>query len=419
MRHVLIDIKEISFMDPKEKNEYVTNEIPKRVSAVLDDIIAALTSPLTPEEEKAEEPIDNTPRIVVKGSLEDVNKYFYQRSWSYGMPIVPPTEEAVKAMLEGTDLPPDHVVAKVPPMKGKATVEKIAINGVMAGCLPIHMPVLIAAVEALVDPRIWMEAYTISVASWAPLLIVNGPIRHDLDISCGNGCFSPYNRANAAIGHTLGLLIMNLGGVRKGFEDKGIFGHEGHFGMCIGENEEESPWEPWHQFCGFDKEDSAVSIFWPNSREFMLLGRDPEPMLRTLCERAASMGFDPGCAFIFCPEAAQTLADFGFSRQHFRDYMVEYARRPAHEINVGWMRDNNHELPGIVLPAEPTRLIKKFFSDKHLPVIVSGMSYGNSVCMYGGGGDHGGPVTHRINLPKNWKGLVEKYKDYRRVEEYK
>jgi len=96
---------------------------------------------------------------------------------AFGLPIMPPTEEAVKEMLKGTDLPADHVVARIPPMMGKATVEKIAINGVMAGCLPTYMPVLIAAVQALVDPRMWIEAYTCSVASWAPMLMINGPIR--------------------------------------------------------------------------------------------------------------------------------------------------------------------------------------------------------------------------------------------------
>jgi hypothetical protein len=413
LRHAVLDIGDISFMDIREKEEFVKDEIPKRVSEVLNDIIAGLTTSLTAEEKKPEIKTEKLPRIVAKGNIHEINEYFYKRGWAYGMPIIPPTEDVVKEMLKGTDLPPDHVVATIPLMNGKATVEKIAINGVMAGCLPTYMPVLIAAVEAMVDPRFWIEAYTCSVASWAPMLIVNGPIRHDIDINCGVGVFSPYNRANAAIGHTLGLLIMNIAGIRGGIEDKGLFGHEGRFGICIGENEEESPWEPMHQFYGFNKEDSAVTLFFPNSRQFMLLGKDPEPMLRTICDSVGYMGFDPGCAFIFCPEAAEVLHRYGFSRTDFRSYVVEYARRPVQELNVGWMRDNNHVLPNVVLPAESTRTVKKFFSDLHLPVAVAGMSYGNSVVMYGGGGDHGGPVTHKITLPEKWDELVEKYKDFR------
>ena len=108
--------------------------------------------------------------------------HFYNKGMAYGFPIIPPTEEAVGRMLEGSDLPPDHVVAKMPPMNGNATIEKIAVNAVMAGCLPTHMPVLIAAVEAMVDPHMWFEAYTTSVANWAPMMMVNGPIRDDIGI---------------------------------------------------------------------------------------------------------------------------------------------------------------------------------------------------------------------------------------------
>jgi hypothetical protein len=204
---------------------------------------------------------------------------------------------------------------------------------------------------------------------------------------------------------------MNIGGVRGGFEDKGAFGHEGRSGMCIGENEEESPWEPMHQFYGFNKEDSTVTLHWPNTRQIMTFSNDPPAMLRGLCDSVQAGGFDPGCVFIFCPEAANTLHHYGFSRTAFTDYIVEYARKPAAEVPVRWMKGNNHVLPGTVLPAEPTRMAKKFYSGLHLPVVVAGMSYANFVLMLQGGGDHGGPVTHKITLPKNWNKLVAKYKD--------
>ncbi|HVN97450.1 MAG TPA: hypothetical protein VMT62_13555 [Syntrophorhabdaceae bacterium] len=409
MRHVFLDIPDIS--DNKNIDHWMGGELSRRVAAVLDDIVAALTKPLTPEEKNPPKPPKALPRIVVKGNIQKVNDFFYDRGWSYGMPIVPPTEESVKEMLRGTDLPPDHVVAKIPLMNGKATVEKVAINAVMAGCRPTHMPVLIAAVEAMVDPRMWLEAYTCSVASWAPLLIVNGPIRNDLNINSAGGVFSPYYRANAAIGHTLGLLIMNIAGIQGGIDDKGWCGHEGRFGICIGENEEESPWEPLHQFYGFNKEESAVTLFFPNSRQFMFFGDDPAAMLQTLCDGLQPMGFDPGCAFIMAPSAARILHNYGMSRKDFRSYIVEYARRPAPEVNLRWMRGNNHLPKTVVLPAEPSRTVRKFFSDLHLPVVIAGMSYGNGIVAYGGGGDHGGPVTHKITLPKNWKKLVAEYKD--------
>jgi hypothetical protein len=154
------------------------------VTAAMDDVVTALTKPLTAEEKSPKPKEAEKPsKIIFKGNLEEVNTFFYRRGWAYGMPIIPPTEEAVAEMLMGTDLPPDHVVAKIPPRSGKATVEKIAVNAVMAGALPTYMPVIIAGVRAMVDPKIKIVGYSCSVASWAPLWIINGPIRHDLNVN--------------------------------------------------------------------------------------------------------------------------------------------------------------------------------------------------------------------------------------------
>lgn len=409
LRYVEIDIPDIS--NETDIKEYVNTFIPQKVAATLDKIIAAATSPLTPEEKSPKIPAQNLPRIVHEGSLDEINKFFYKQGWAYGMPIMPPTEEAVKEMLKGTDLPADHVVAKIPPLMGKATVERIAVNAVMAGCLPTYMPVLIAAVQAIVDPRMWLEAYTCSVASWEPVLIINGPIRHDLHINSGVSLFSPYYKANAAIGHALGLIIMNIAGIRVGVEDKGIFGHEGHFGVCIAENEEASPWEPMHEFYGLNRKDSAVTIFWPHMRQIGMFGKDLGSILKGICDSVTAFGFDPGCAFIFCPETAQFLNENGYSRKNLTAYIYEYARKPATEVNIRWMLGNNHIPKEVPLPADPTRSARKFFSSKHLPILVGGLNYSWGVAMYSGGGDHGGPITKKVNLPKNWGKLVDDYKD--------
>ena len=166
-------------------------------------------------------------------------------------------------MLQGTDLPPDHVVGKIIPRLGKATVEKIAINAVMAGALPTYMPLLIAGVEALLDPESAFDTFGVSTGSWAPFWIVNGPIRHDLQINSGYGALSPGNVANAAIGRALGLIIKNIGGIRKGVEDMGVLGNPGKYTLVIAENEEGSPWEPLHVERGFNAQDSTVTLFFP------------------------------------------------------------------------------------------------------------------------------------------------------------
>jgi len=379
------------------------------VAEVLDELVTALTTPLT-DEEKAPKKVEDLSGFVFKGSLGEVNNVFYQKGWTNGMPIIPPTREALEEMLTGTDLPRDHVVAKIPPMLGKATVEKIAVNAVMAGCLPTYLPILIAAVEGMVDPVIHLEGWTCSVSSWAPMMIVNGPIRRDISINGAGAVMSPYYKANATIAHALALIVMNISGVRPVLEDMSEMGHESRFGMCIGENEEASPWKGLHTDYGIDAEGSAVTLFWPSQRT-SFYGKDAAGLLKNMCD-IAILGWEPGSAFVISPGCAEILAKAGWSKKDVRSYLVEYARRPADELNVRWMIGNNH-LPEncVPMPAETSRSVRKYWNDDHLLIIVGGSNYGASGVSYGGGGDHGGPVTKKLQLPKNWKALVEKYKD--------
>lgn len=383
------------------------------VAAVIDDVIAALTKPLTEEEKSPTKEVGEASRIVFEGSLEEVNRFFYKKGWAFGMPIIPPTEEAVREMLAGTNLPVDHVVARIPPMLGKATVEKIAINAVMAGCLPTYMPVLIAAVQALADrPKIWLEGYICSVASWAPLLCISGPIRRDLHVNSGVTLMSPYYRANAGIGHALGLIIMNIGGTRPGMEDMSFVGHEGRYGMCIAENEEESPWEPLHVDYGFNKENSTVTLFWSNGRQYIGGGGNAANILRRLCDNINVFAWDPGCLLIMLPSTAKVLADAGLTKKDVISYLVEYARVPAADVNVRWFRESHHEPKEFLLPLDdPTRSMRKFYSSKHTAIVVAGLSYSWGTVSYSGGGTHGTIVTKKIELPANWDKLVERYKD--------
>lgn len=414
LRMANLDLWDLS-MEP-DLARFVADVIPERVSAALDGIIAGLTSPLTEEERAVPSQEPNSPRLVMKGDLTQVNKYFYRRGWAYGMPIVPPTEAAVAEMLTGTDLAPEHVVATIPPMNGKATVEKIAVNAVMAGCLPTHLPVVIAAVEALVDPRFWVEAYTCSIASWAPFMVINGPIRNDLNLVTGRNVLTQYRKGSAAIAHAVGLMIMNIAGIKASREDMGIFGHEAHFGICIAENEEASPWEPLHVFYGLEAQDSAITLSWPNSRVLLMFPEELPAILKSMCDNIPAFGFDPGCTTVMSPQLAQFLHAHGFSRKAVVDYLVEYARIPASQLNTRWLTDSSHLPKDVPLPSDPTRTARKFWSGLHLPIVVAGENY-PALLFYGGGGDHGGPVTAKIRLPRNWDDLVAKYKDYEEAME--
>jgi len=384
------------------------------IAGVLDQLIDALTKQLTEKEKSPSKGAEKASRIIYKGSLEDVNRFFYKNGWSYGMPVIPPTEEAVKEMLTGTDLPADHVVATLPPMLGKATVEKIAVNAVMAGCLPTYMPVLIAGIQALADPsNIKLEGYTCSMGCWEALWIINGPIRQALHINSGKALMSPYYRPNATIGHALGLILMNISGVRPGMEEGAAIGHEGKFGVCFAENEEMSPWEPLHVQYGFKKEDNTITSFWPNNRSFWQT-RGTENILNTITENIPAFGFDPGCALILVPSVAKDLADSGYSKKDFLAYIREYARRPVEKSYLDWIFNAHHIPKDFVLPlASSKSTMRRFFSDEHMIAIVAGSQdyFSFDIAAYGGGGDHGGPATKKIELPVNWDKLVKKYDD--------
>jgi hypothetical protein len=408
LRYAPLEILDIA-MEP-DMTPWVERIIPACVRAALPAIIAGLTEPLTPEEAAVPAAPENDSRVATKGTIDEIYASFYRRGWAYGMPIMPPTEDAVNEMLTGSDLPAGHVVATLPPQMGKATVEKIAVNAVMAGCLPTHMPALIAAVEAMADPHMWLEAYTCSVASWAPLLMVNGPVRRDLDLTVGSTLLTPYRRGNAAIAHAVGLILMNIAGIKAGREDMAMFGHEGRFGMCIAEYEEESPWEPMHVYYGLDKDDSAITVSWPNTRYFAMMPEDVGVVMKSICEGIPAFGFDPGCTMIMSPQLAKFLHAHGLSRKGVVDYIVEYARVSASDIPMRWMIGHHHEPKTVPLPLDPTRSARKYWSGMHLPIIVAG---GNGIALlfYGGGGDHGGPITKKIRLPKNWPELVARYKE--------
>jgi hypothetical protein len=175
----------------------VPDKIAAGVQEVLSDVVDGLTKPLKPEEIAPEaRPTELTQGIVFEGDLAEVQRFFYKRGWTDGLPIMPPTREAVEEMLAGTDLPPEHMVGKMIPRLGKATVEKIAINAAMAGALPTAMPVLIAAVEAMLDPLSSYGIFQVSTGSWSPFLIVNGPIREQIRVNGSSGAMSPGDLAD-------------------------------------------------------------------------------------------------------------------------------------------------------------------------------------------------------------------------------
>src|SRR5215472_12944852 len=225
-------------------------------------------------------------RRIELGADEDEQEAMYARGWSDGLPLVPPTAERVLRMLDGTARDPQEVLGLVPPALAAATVEKIAINAVMAGCKPEYLPVVLAAVEAVLDERFAMHGVLATTSFVSPVIVVNGPIRRRIGMNAKGNALGQGNRANGAIGRALQLVIRNIGGGRPREVDRATLGNPGKYTYCFAEDEEGSSWEPLAVENGVKRGVSAVTVF----AGFGLQGvvdqksRDPESLSRSFAE---------------------------------------------------------------------------------------------------------------------------------------
>ncbi len=233
----------------------------EKARLMMGEIFEGLTAPLT-NSEKSPQPkeIEKLPRLVFKGDLEEVNRFFYSRHWTDGLPIIPPTEEAVKEMLTGTSHSPEEVIGIMPPESWKTTVEGVAINGVMAGAKPKHMPVLLAQIEAFIKEP-WYYNFVRSAGSYGIMQVVNGPIVDEIGMNYGINALGPGNLPNMAIGRAFRMCIINQGGSLPGVNLMAMTGNIAARGFAIAENEKASPWEPYHVSKGFAAKESVVTLF--------------------------------------------------------------------------------------------------------------------------------------------------------------
>lgn len=273
---------------------------------------------------------------MVPDSIEAINSLFLEKGWSDGLPIIPPTEEAVEKMLAGTNRDPADVVAAVPNRWDEVTVEKIAINAVMAGCLPEYLPVIITAVEAMCEEQLNLRGVQATTHPASLLLIVNGPIAKKLNINSKSGAFGPGWRSNATIGRAIRLILMNIGGAFPSETDMSTQGQPSKYTFCIAENEEDNPWEPLHVERGFEASTSTVTVVDAENPHNIndhsaITG---EEVLTTIVSVMATMGNnnvlrqygEPVLAL--GPEHAATIARDGFSKNGVKTYLHEKARVP-------------------------------------------------------------------------------------------
>jgi hypothetical protein len=275
---------------------------------------------------------------TIADDAEALLEYVEAQGWGDGLPVLPPTEARVQAMLEATPLAPSYVVGVVEPRRGEATVEKIAVNAVLAGCRPAYLPAVIAAVEAVCDPHFNLYAINSTTCCATPALVMNGPARHALGIECGYSCLGHNGRANATIGRALRLVMRNVGGSIPGVVSKSTFGQPGRVSLCFGEWEERSPWAPLHVRRGFGAEQNVLTVtcatgtqdiadIWAESGEelVLLLARS----IDWIGNNKVLVPQDKGDMLLaLCPDFAHKIARDGLSVPDVQRMLLEWTRTP-------------------------------------------------------------------------------------------
>jgi thiol-disulfide isomerase/thioredoxin len=277
-------------------------------------------------------------RRVHLGDLEDEPEAISDRGWTDGLPVVPPTEARVLAMLAGTSRAPDEVVAVVPPNLAPATVEKVAINAVMAGCRPEYLPVVLAAVEAVCTDEFNMHGVLATTWFVGPVLVVNGPVARAIGMNSGINALGQGNRANATIGRALQLLVRNVGGGRPGGVDRATLGTPGKYSFCFAEDEAGSPWESLAVERGVAPGVSAVTAFAGFGVRAVAdeRSRSPESLARSLAAGLRSgntrLVFGSDALLVISPDHGRLFREAGWSRARLRQELSELLTLPAGEL---------------------------------------------------------------------------------------
>lgn len=276
--------------------------------------------------------------VAVDDDPVAVFAYVEAQGWGDGLPVVPPTEARVQAMMEATPLAPSHVVGVVEPRRGEATIEKLAINAVLAGCDPRAFPAVIAAVESVCAPQFNLYALNTTTCCATPALMVNGPARRALGIECGYSCLGQNGRANATIGRALRLVMRNVGGSIPGAVSKSVFGQPGRVSLCFGEWEEKSPWEPFHVRRGFAREQSVLTATCATGTQDIadIFAETGEELIWVLAHSIDWIGNNKvlvapekgDMLLLLCPDFAHKIARDGIGMPQMQQMLLEWTRAP-------------------------------------------------------------------------------------------
>ena len=283
-----------------------------------------------------------TSRRVELGESEDPVEAAYARGWTDGLPVIPPTEARVARMLEGTGRAPDEVICILPPDMAECTVEKVAVNAVMAGCLPEYLPVVLAAVEAAAGNRFNIHGISATTYFTGPVLVVNGPIRQRIGMNSGVNVLGQGNRANSTIGRAFNLVVRNVGGARPGGVDQATLGSPGKLSFCFPENEEGSPWESLAVERGYSASESTVTLFAGHGPIEIVdqKSRAPESLAGTYALQLRVIGHAKlarmaAAIVVVSPEHARVFRQAGWSKARLREKIYSLLTLPTEAMVAG------------------------------------------------------------------------------------
>lgn len=324
----------------------------------------------------------DTLALLARAGAQDELEEMFERGWSDGLPVIPPTRDRVEAMLGGLD--GRQSLGPVPPAMGEATLERVAACAVLAGCRPEYFPVVVAAVEAVLDPAFNLGGQAVTTQPAGQLIVVNGPVAEAIGLNAGAGALGPGWRANMTIGRALRLVVSLTGGGFPGRLDRSTLGNPGKIGLCVAEDERGSPWEPLHVERGFEAGSSVVTVIGCDAPLSISdhRSRAPEELARVLGWAAAAT-WSPNwwplggtSVFVICPEHAQLFAQAGWSKRRLRNEIFEAVRRPAGELRWG-------ETTPVVQRAADGEPIHKWERPEDIVLIVAGGEAGRYSAVLG------------------------------------
>lgn len=281
-------------------------------------------------------------RRIEYGEHDDPMEVCFERGWSDGLPVTPPTDERVARMLKGTTRSPTEIVGRIPPNLAECTIEKVAINAVLAGCRPEYMPVLLAALEAALEPVFTLHGLLATTYFSAPIIIVNGPIARRLGMNSGLNALGQGNRANASIGRALNLIVHNVGGGRPGEADRATLGAPSKYTFCFAEDESDETWEPLSVARGFSRGASTVTLFQGHGVEAFVdqKSRTAEALTRSLAMSLVKIGHpklvqSARAILVLSPEHYAIYRESGWNRKRIERALYEATIRPGNELVAG------------------------------------------------------------------------------------